>query len=173
MKNQNDQRASNHFLNGILICCFFVIALLANSLCQAEDAVTISVEELPNPASTTIDALAARATLQRFQDQFPHYKIERFAMPAIGGSAMDSGPLMAIAAGTPPNVMRVNFRQSSTYIEQGFLEPLEIMMARIVSKDNRVRQYDEKGQWLAEPTAKEIEQALEQLRIHIPKPSWP
>ena len=38
---------------------------------------------------------------------------------------MDSAPLMAIAGGTSPDVIYVNFRQSETYISQGFLYPMD------------------------------------------------
>jgi multiple sugar transport system permease protein len=38
---------------------------------------------------------------------------------------MDSKALMAIAGGVSPDVIYVNFRQSDTYIQQGFLYPLD------------------------------------------------
>ena len=43
---------------------------------------------------------------------------------------MDAGPLMAIAGGVSPDVIYVNFRQSDSYIRQGFLYPLDKFMAR-------------------------------------------
>jgi multiple sugar transport system permease protein len=39
--------------------------------------------------------------------------------------SMDSKPLMAIAGGIAPDILYVNFRQSDTYIQQGFLYPLD------------------------------------------------
>ena len=41
------------------------------------------------------------------------------------GEGFDSGPLMAIAGGVSPDIIYVNFRQSDTYIREGFLYPLD------------------------------------------------
>jgi multiple sugar transport system permease protein len=43
----------------------------------------------------------------------------------IQGLGMDSKPLMAIAGGVSPDIIYVAFRQSDTYIQQGFLYPLD------------------------------------------------
>ncbi len=136
--------------------------------------VTFRADGLPNPTNTDIVAITQREVLRSFYDQYPQYDIEPFTMPIVGGtSEMDVGPLMAISAGIPPHAIYVNFRQSSTYIEQGFLEPLEVMLARIRSDDERVRRTDERDNWLADPTPGEIEEALELIRERVPEPSWP
>lgn len=51
-------------------------------------------------------------------------RLHMFSGIRIEGMGMDSGVLMAIAGGVAPDIMYVNFRQSSTYIDQGFLYPL-------------------------------------------------
>src|SRR5690606_2980067 len=72
-----------------------------------------------------------------------------------------------------PHVMRVNFRQSSTYLEQGFLEPLEILLARVLSSDPKVRETDRNGRWLADPPAAEVDAAREQLLTRVARPALP
>jgi hypothetical protein len=73
-----------------------------------------------------------------------------------------------------PHVIRVNFRQSSTYLQQGFLDPLEPLLARVLSTDPRERQLDADGKkWLADPSPSEIHAALELIRERVPKPAWP
>jgi len=52
--------------------------------------------------------------------------LRRFSGISIAGMGGDTRPLMAIAGGVAPDVMEVNFRQSGTYIEQGFLYPLDL-----------------------------------------------
>lgn len=52
-------------------------------------------------------------------------ELERTSGITIEGTSMDSGPLMAIAGGVAPDIMYVNFRQSDTYIQEGFLYPLD------------------------------------------------
>jgi len=51
--------------------------------------------------------------------------LRRFSGITIPGFSEDSGPLMAIAGGVAPDVMSVFFRVSDTYIQQGFLYPLD------------------------------------------------
>ncbi|MEM6332278.1 MAG: extracellular solute-binding protein [Planctomycetota bacterium] len=128
---------------------------------------------LPQPGSVDPASLATRELVRLFQQRNPNIEIEAFTMPRVHGEAMDSGPLMAIAAGVPPHAIYVNFRQSSTYIEQGFLEPLGPLMARVISKDPRLIALDEAGDWIAHPTADQIEAARELLRSRVPDPVWP
>ncbi len=139
-----------------------------------DEVVEFVAQNLPAPASTAIGAQAQRGVLRAFQNHYPHYLIKPFAMPRIGvDAAMDSGPLMAISAGMGPHVISVNFRQSATYNEQGFLLPMEILLARVLSENPVVRETDGNGRWLADPTAAEIESALLQLRQRVPEQVWP
>lgn len=140
---------------------------------KSQIPVTIVAARLPHPRETSVTAIAIREIVQAFGKQHPHIHVKPFVMPAIETSAMDSGPLMAIAAGIPPNAIYVNFRQSSTYINRGFLAPLEILLARLQSDDPRVRQTDAQGRWLADPTPQEIETALQQIKQRVPEPAWP
>lgn len=140
---------------------------------DAEPKVVISAMDLPDPADVRVTALAARAVLQAFYAEYPGIRIEPFAMPEVGGSAMDSGPLLAIAAGMPPDAIYVNFRQSSTYLAQGFLQPLEPLLARVLSDSPDLRRVDAQGDWLTEPSDAEVAAALEQIRQRTAGPAWP
>ncbi|MFW6060660.1 MAG: extracellular solute-binding protein, partial [Phycisphaeraceae bacterium] len=146
---------------------------LANDAAESDQTVTFRSATLPNPVATSPDAQASRAVLRAFREEHPHINIERFSMPSVEGMAMDSGPLMAIAAGVPPHAIYVNFRQSSTYINHGFLEPLEVLLARVESDNPRVRQADAQGNWLEDPTPEEIEQARERILERVPASSEP
>ncbi len=158
------------FLASLLLFPGFLAPLQS----ETTEPVTFRADGLPNPTDTDIVAITQREVLRSFYQQYPQYEIIPFTMPIVGGtSAMDVGPLMAISAGIPPHAIYVNFRQSSTYIEQGFLEPLEIMLARIRSDNERVRQTDNQDNWLEDPPREEIEEALELIRERVPEPSWP
>ncbi len=136
--------------------------------------VTIVVENLPQPGEVTIDALAKREVVRAFLDKNPDVRIQSFAMPAIGiDDARDSGSLMAIAAGMGANAIYVNFRQSATYNEHGFLLPLETLLARVLSDDPAVRQTDAQGRWRADPSAEATAAALELIRQRVPERAWP
>ena len=132
--------------------------------------VSFRAESMPNPGDASVEALARRAVNKAFLDEHPDYDIQPFSMPLIEGT--ESSQLMAIAAGVPPHLMYVNFRLSSTYLSQGFLEPLEILLARVRSEDERVRQCDDDGQWLANPSRQEVEAALEAIRERVPPLAW-
>jgi ABC-type sugar transport system permease subunit/ABC-type glycerol-3-phosphate transport system substrate-binding protein len=107
----------------------------------------------PNPALTDTNSRAEYAVHQEFLRRFPEIfekryrakyesnpgkygdfswrkedievEFKRFAGITVEGMTMDSGPLMAIAGGVSPDILYVNFRQSDTYIQEGFLYPLD------------------------------------------------
>ena len=135
--------------------------------------VTFTAQGLPNPRATDVQSVASRRVLRAFLTEHPDIRIEPFIIPTIEGVSMDAGPLMAIAAGIPPHAMYVNFRQSSTYLQRGFLLPLETLLARILSDDPRVREADDDGNWLADPTAEQIAEAVELIHERVPEPAWP
>ncbi|HUU43018.1 MAG TPA: extracellular solute-binding protein, partial [Planctomycetota bacterium] len=104
------------------------------------EPVTLSVWSLPRPESTGIQAKCDRAVLRAFRD---YYRRETgrgirlisptgIAIPEVG--EMDTRPLMAIAGGVSPDVIYVNFRQSDTYIQEGFLYPLDRWVKPLIEK---------------------------------------
>ncbi len=156
--------------------CILALGLLCPFMLKAAatEPVTIRAQGVPLPGATGINAEIARNSLRAFMAEHPHIQVAPFVMPQVGGTeAMDSGPLMAIAAGIPPHVIYVNFRMSSTYLEQGFLAPMEILLARLQSDNPAVRATDAHGNWKADPTLEEIETALAALRARVPDRVWP
>ena len=93
--------------------------------------VALAVWELPRPERTGIKAKTDRALIRAFKAYYrkKHGREIRLtsptgiSIPSEGG--MDTRPLMAIAGGVSPDVIYVNFRQSDTYIQEGFLYPLD------------------------------------------------
>ncbi len=144
-----------------------------SSATLAPGSIKLVLQTLPSPIATDIRAQVMRAQIQKFSLHYPEYKLEPFSFPGLEGMAMDQGPLMAIATGVPAHGMYVNFRQSSSYINHGFLAPLEILLARLNSSDPRTRMSDGNGNWLADPDAAEVAAALAQLRERIVAAAWP
>ncbi|MBA3274024.1 MAG: extracellular solute-binding protein, partial [Chthoniobacterales bacterium] len=141
---------------------------------DASQTIHLRAERLPDQARHDIGAVASRAVLRAFVEAHPGVDLEPFVMPQVSTStSFDSGPLMAIAGGVPPNVMFVNFRRSSTYIAQGFLEPMEVLIARVQSANPRVRETGAAGKWLADPSQAEIEKSIDAIKSRIPPPMWP
>lgn len=161
-----------HVTRCLLLWAGALIAL-GGQPARADEPVSFRSQNLPNPAATDVSALATRAVLRAYLNDRPDVAVEPFVMPSIGGAAMDSGPLMSIAAGIPPHVIYVNFRMTSTYMAQGFLEPLEVLLARVLSDNPRVREIIDDQRWAEDPTPEEIAAALEAIRQRVPAPAWP
>ena len=118
-----------------------------------KDSTTIHLKlaKLPDPTwnnpSNIADCKVVNAFLKKFPTKFAqkyrekyesnpqkysklkwsniNIKLHKFSGLQLEGDALSSGPLMAIAGGVSPDVIYVNFSQSDTYIQQGFLYPLD------------------------------------------------
>ncbi len=159
-----------------VLCGIALAAIVGVPIARAADQasrVSIRMQDIPSPSATNVSALASRAVVRVFSEQWPNYQVEPFVMPSVGGSAMDSGPLMAIAAGIPPHGIYVNFRQSSTYLTQGFLEPIEVLLARVLSQREDVREIVAGDRWKADPDEAEVASALQLIHERVPEPAWP
>lgn len=117
-------------VNALRLLCFLVVLGLGLPVAFAvapnrDEVVTVKVFSLPLKGDTDASNVAAYNVTQRFLELHPHIRLESSTTLKVEGDAMDAAPLMAIAAGTSPDVIYVNFRQSDTYISQGFLYPLD------------------------------------------------
>ena len=114
--------------------------------------VHLKLWDLPDPTETSPDKRAARAVVKAFAERYPEIvrerylekyradpdkyghrdwrnasvQLHRFSGIEIENMSMDSKPLMAIAGDVAPDILYVNFRQSDTYIRNGFLYPLDL-----------------------------------------------
>lgn len=82
---------------------------------------------------------AERAIFDRFLQLHPEIEIVRTSGIALTGQDPQDSILMAIAGGTAPDVLYVNFRLSSTYIEEGFLYPLDEYYEKWAKKEDLSR----------------------------------
>ena len=115
--------------------------------------ITVKAWNVPDPTRTDTNSRARYAVVEAFLRRFPEivdrkYRakyeaspdkygnfswhkedveivLQRFSGITVEGMGQDSGPLMAIAGGVAPDILSVNFRQSDTYIQEGFLYPLD------------------------------------------------
>lgn len=108
---------------------------LAPPATRADTSVTVRVFQLPRPQASDPSGVAEYRMLQRFLELHPHIRLESATSLRIEGDVMDAAPLMAIAGGTAPDILYVNFRQSDTYIRRGFLAPLDEFMAELSDEE--------------------------------------
>lgn len=105
----------------------------------AEETITLKLPWMPDPQDTRPFAQVDLAVIRAFQEKYPHIKLRPFSGITISGMSMDSAALMAIAGGTAPDIIYVNFRQSDTYIQQGFLLPLDEYLKQIPEELQNIR----------------------------------
>jgi len=96
--------------------------------------------QLPDKNATDPKSRADRAIVDAFERSHPNIHLESAQGLQIQGPAAESNLLLAFAGGTSPDVVYVNFRSSASYIQQGFLMPLDgylkqepVVLARINS----------------------------------------
>lgn len=87
--------------------------------------VPLKLFALPDPKDPHPFNQANLEVIKAFHKKYPDIELESFSGISIAGLEMDSQILLAIAGGTAPDILYVNFRQSDTYIQQSFLYPLD------------------------------------------------
>jgi multiple sugar transport system permease protein len=98
------------------------------------EPVTLVVFGLPNLADANdIGAKSNMAVAQEFMRRYPNVKLKPFTFLEVPGAGAEGGSgidtdyytLMSMAAGIAPDIFSTNFRQSDSFISQGFLLPLD------------------------------------------------
>ncbi len=110
----------------LLLCCCFCF----NNVSFAQEHPKVIVK-IPDSIVSTDDtnmgigAQASRALLKAFNEKYPWIEMKPVSILSIQDVSTEAGQLMAIAGGTSPDIIYVNFRQSDSFIQQGFLYPLD------------------------------------------------
>src|SRR5258708_2428637 len=72
---------------------------------------------------------ANRVVVESLEQKHPNIRLEVVSGLEITGAANESGLTLAMAGGMSPDVIYVNLRKMRTYVEQGFLYPLDEFIA--------------------------------------------
>jgi ABC-type sugar transport systems, permease components len=94
---------------------------------------------IPAPNATSPAERARRVVFDQFSKKYPNIRLQRYSSLRIQGQAAESGILLAFAGGTAPDVVYVNFRQLRNYVTQGFLRPLDDLIAQNPDVMDRVQ----------------------------------
>ena len=87
--------------------------------------IPLRIHHIPDPKATDVSSQIQVALLDEFRRQNPQVELSRFGGITIANIGNESKLMLAIAGGAAPDVMRVNFRMSDTYIQQRFIYPLD------------------------------------------------
>ena len=110
---------------------FSLLAAIAFQASVSAEPVTVRVFALPSEQATSPAEIASARVTRHFLQAHPEIRLESATPLKIEGASMDAAALMAIAGDTSPDIIYVNFRQSDTYIQQGFLYPLDEYVATL------------------------------------------
>jgi ABC-type sugar transport system permease subunit/ABC-type glycerol-3-phosphate transport system substrate-binding protein len=122
------------FRLALCVCTLLILQFRNPQSATAQSPVTVKVWGtggfgLPRKDATDPFSRANRAVVEAFEHKFPNIRLEVVSGLEITGPANESGLTLAMAGGMSPDVIYVNLRKINTYVEQGFLEPLDSYIA--------------------------------------------
>lgn len=83
------------------------------------------VAGIPRKDDPTPFGRSTRAVFEAFKQEHPEIELVQASGLTIQGPAAESSFLLAMAGGTAPDVLYVNFRKLHTFLGQGFVAPLD------------------------------------------------
>ena len=114
------------------------MALFLPMLAAGGGKQTIRVQGLPNDAVLDPQSIAEQRVVARFQQKFPDIEV----LPAEGLRIATMNPeattIMMIAGGIAPDVIRMQFRSSDSFIRQGIAAPLDSFVAEAAAAGDDV-----------------------------------
>lgn len=125
-----------------LLLLFLLLSLCASQTFAAPIVLRVGGAggfKLPDKNATDPRSRADRTIVDAFERAHPDIQLQAAQGPQIGGPAAEASLPLAFAGGTAPDVVYVNFRNSATYISQGFMMPLDDYLKRDPEALTRVR----------------------------------
>ncbi|HOJ32020.1 MAG TPA: extracellular solute-binding protein [Candidatus Hydrogenedentes bacterium] len=151
---------------GLWLLCVLLPAYRGVRAEEGAKKVRVTVYNLPRPGEGGVMFRAQRAVVDAFLQRPGNENVE--LVPFMGLRAetlmLEVGPLMALAGGIAPDLLYVNFRKSDSYIQEGFLRPLD---------DFLIAETKRQGLPIDETQPFRDDEVPEILRHRVPKAVWP
>ncbi|MFV0338728.1 MAG: extracellular solute-binding protein [Chthoniobacterales bacterium] len=109
----------------VIFFLFLQISLLAAEAETGEEEITLSVQILPNPASTLPGDIAEGRVLATFKKRFPHIVLKSAEGLRMRSLNRQGRAIMMIAGGIAPDIFTLNFRSLDTFVREGLVLPLD------------------------------------------------
>jgi multiple sugar transport system permease protein len=126
------------------------VAAFAGDIPAKKDMIELKAWGVPGSNAWGVSGEVSIKTVQEFQKLHPNINLAPASGLDIPGRSMDTVPLMQIAGDISPAVIYVNFRQSSTYINQKFLYPIDKYLEKASGTDVRDGHLMSNAQYLTE-----------------------
>ncbi len=141
------QRRKNRNIAGKLLTVALAatLALVVWSVATKERAkdepgvVTLNMWDIPISNLTNPHNRAERAVHEEFLRRHPEIRTRMTRGILVEGPARESGFYMAMAGGTAPDVFRINMRSVGSYIDLGFVRPLDEFVAAWPQAQEKIR----------------------------------
>ena len=125
------RRTANWVLTAALLAVLALVAweVLSTHKTAAEEQVVLNCWDLPTTNLADANVRAERAAHTKFLQDHPNIKIIQTRGIRVEGPARESSFYMSIAGGTAPDLFKINMRSIGSYIDQGFVRPLDDFLA--------------------------------------------
>ena len=111
------------------IVVLVVLQILTREKSSRDEKIVLNMWDLPTTNITNPNVRAERAVYTAFLKRHPNVKIVKTRGIQVEGPAKESAFYMSMAGGTAPDLFTINMRSMGSYIDQGFVRPLEDLIA--------------------------------------------
>ncbi len=108
----------------------WIISLGGDAATAQAAPISLRVQGLPSDAATDPASIAEQNVVARFREKYPYIDVQPAEGLKLATLNSEASTIMMIAGGIAPDVIRMNFRSSDTYIRQGIVLPLDEFLAR-------------------------------------------
>lgn len=105
------------------------LLLPAGAVEKTAENLTIRVQGVPNSSSTDPVSVADQTVVAAFQKKYPNIKVVGAEGLQIQAMNTEATTIMMIAGGVAPDVIRMQFRSSDSFIQQAIIEPMDAYIA--------------------------------------------
>jgi len=139
-RNLKNRNIAGKILTAILLVILALVLwrVLSREKVQKEERVVLNMWDLPTTNISDPYVRAERAVYQTFLREHPNIKIAQTRGIRVEGPARESAFYMSMAGGTAPDLFHINMRSLGSYIEQGFVRPLEDLLATAPDIDAKI-----------------------------------
>ena len=137
------------------VCLFVAVALCLPSAAVGAEEEQIELKvDWYTATPYRVQQQAENRVFELYMQEHPHVKIQPFTQLHVEGAAAQSGKLMSVAGGTPPDIWRMWFHETLKYANQGFVLELNDYIGHDENGDGRVTGDEVKYEpWNDIPTA--------------------
>jgi len=106
----------------------FALWIGVHAVFGAPGEIVLKVQGLPSESATDPASVAEQNVVAQFQRDHPAIRIQGAEGLRVQNMNSEATTMMMIAGDIAPDVIRMNFRSSDTYIRQGIAAPLDVFL---------------------------------------------